>query len=123
MEALSMLDEAGFVEVPGVLASDQGNELMDALNGACFRRAGSRNQLDVPVYQRLAETFRAHPKIGAVLPRGNVAVQCTLFEKSARNNWLVAWHQDVSIPVQERVSDSNCSRWSEDRKSTPLNSS
>jgi ectoine hydroxylase-related dioxygenase (phytanoyl-CoA dioxygenase family) len=41
------------------------------------------------------------------------AVQCTLFAKSIEKNWLVSLHQDLSIPVAERVSSAECSGWSE----------
>jgi ectoine hydroxylase-related dioxygenase (phytanoyl-CoA dioxygenase family) len=42
-----------------------------------------------------------------------VAVQCTLFDKSPEKNWLVTPHQDLSIPVRDRVDDPECSGWSE----------
>jgi ectoine hydroxylase-related dioxygenase (phytanoyl-CoA dioxygenase family) len=41
------------------------------------------------------------------------AVQCTLFAKSEAKNWLVALHQDLSIPVAERVESPLCSGWAE----------
>lgn len=108
-----MLDEAGFAEVPGVLAADQCAELVSALDSAGSGRAGSRNLLDVPACQRLAVAFKAHAQVRPVLPPEAVAVQCTFFDKSAGNNWLVALHQDLSIPVQERVPHPDCSGWSE----------
>jgi ectoine hydroxylase-related dioxygenase (phytanoyl-CoA dioxygenase family) len=40
-------------------------------------------------------------------------VQCTLFVKSPTNNWLVSLHQDLSIPVAERVDNPECHGWSE----------
>jgi len=46
------------------------------------------------------------------LPADAVAVQCTLFDKSPERNWLVALHQDLAIPVQERVDAAECSGWS-----------
>jgi ectoine hydroxylase-related dioxygenase (phytanoyl-CoA dioxygenase family) len=42
-----------------------------------------------------------------------VAAQCTLFSKSIATNWLVPLHQDLSIPVAERVDSGRCSGWSE----------
>jgi ectoine hydroxylase-related dioxygenase (phytanoyl-CoA dioxygenase family) len=42
-----------------------------------------------------------------------VAVQCTYFEKSSARNWLVPLHQDLSIPVAERVDECGWSGWSE----------
>jgi hypothetical protein len=113
MEMVLVFDNAGFVEIRRVLAADHCAALVTALRGAPPGLAGSRNLLDVPACQRLAAAFREHTEIGPLLPRGAVAVQCTLFDKSARNNWLVALHQDLSIPVQKRVPHSGCSGWSE----------
>jgi ectoine hydroxylase-related dioxygenase (phytanoyl-CoA dioxygenase family) len=48
-----------------------------------------------------------------LLPRDAVAAQCTLFNKSPAKNWLVALHQDLSIPVSSRVDSPECSGWSE----------
>jgi ectoine hydroxylase-related dioxygenase (phytanoyl-CoA dioxygenase family) len=39
-------------------------------------------------------------------------VQCTLFDKSPRANWLVALHQDLSIPVRDRVPHPDLLGWS-----------
>jgi len=41
-----------------------------------------------------------------------VCVQCTYFHKSATTNWSVAWHQDRSIPVAERVESDLLRGWS-----------
>ena len=113
MRAVSALDHAGFAAVPGVLSVDQCAELVTVLDNAGCGRAGSRNLLDVAACQRLASTFKAHAQIGPFLPQGAVAVQCTFFDKSVDNNWLVALHQDLSIPIQKRVLHPDCSGWSE----------
>jgi ectoine hydroxylase-related dioxygenase (phytanoyl-CoA dioxygenase family) len=47
------------------------------------------------------------------LPADSVAVQCTLFDKTPGRNWLVALHQDRSIPVRQRISGAGLSGWSE----------
>ena len=108
-----MLEETGVAEIPGVLAASDCMELVTALDGAHLKRAGSRNVLDVAACQRLATGLRSHSKLRPLLPSNAVAVQCTLFDKSTDRNWLVALHQDLSIPVQERVSHPDCSGWSE----------
>ena len=41
------------------------------------------------------------------------AIQCTYFEKSPSQNWLVSLHQDLSIPLRERTKYSVCRAWSE----------
>lgn len=39
-------------------------------------------------------------------------MQCTLFDKAADRNWLVGWHQDLAVPVRDKVMDAACSGWS-----------
>ena len=108
-----MLEDAGFAQIPGALATDQCAELLTAIDGGGTGRAGARNLLDVPTCQKLAATFKAHAQVGPFLPHGAVAVQCTLFDKSPEKNWLVALHQDLSIPVRERAPHPECTGWSE----------
>lgn len=65
--------------------------------------AGSRDLLEQPWCAALACRLQQHPAVAALLPASHRAVQCTFFEKSAARNWLVALHQDLSIPVAERA--------------------
>ena len=41
-----------------------------------------------------------------------VPFRATLFDKSARANWLVVWHQDTALPLRERVNDPAWGPWS-----------
>lgn len=65
---------------------------------------GTRCLLDNDWCQSLASLLKSRvaqkiPEIASL-----VAVQCTLFNKSATSNWFVAYHQDRSIPVASCVS-------------------
>lgn len=60
----------------------------------------------------LAQQLRAHPSISACLPADARAVQCTYFEKTADRNWLVAPHQDLSVPVAQQVAAPGWQGWS-----------
>jgi hypothetical protein len=90
----------GFAHLANVLPSAA--PLVDVLlpNGPV---GGSRCLLDQPWCVQIARTLRAHALIAPLLPGDAVAVQCTYFEKSSSRNWLVAVHQDLSIPVAGRV--------------------
>ncbi len=40
-------------------------------------------------------------------------VRATLFEKSGKANWLVAWHQDTALPLTSRFEAPGWGPWSE----------
>ena len=70
-------------------------------------RAGQRHLIDHPAVTQLLANPALVKLISAAL--GCHAVACrafaykaTLFDKSTDANWLVAWHQDISIPVANR---------------------
>ena len=75
--------------------------------------AGSRTLLLDPLCRDLATRVRSDTRIAPLLPADPMAVQCTLFDKSPGKNWLVALHQDLSIPVRDRVQSRDCAGWSE----------
>jgi ectoine hydroxylase-related dioxygenase (phytanoyl-CoA dioxygenase family) len=60
----------------------------------------------------LARRIRGHSVLNLLIPAEFVAAQCTYFEKSTSRNWLVPIHQDLSIPVAERVSHPALRGWS-----------
>ena len=74
---------------------------------------GQRNLLKHPWCRALAERLLRLPAITALLPSSAVAVQCTYFEKTLARNWLVPLHQDLSIPVAQRVDHPALQGWSE----------
>lgn len=74
---------------------------------------GSRCLLERREIAALAVSLKAHRVLGSLIPKDHVAVQCTYFEKSSDRNWLVALHQDLSIPVARRVSAPELRGWSE----------
>lgn len=61
--------------------------------------AGSRRLLETPWCQNLATTLRKRLTPRYPVLRELVAIQCNYFHKSSESNWLVAFHQDISIPV------------------------
>lgn len=74
--------------------------------------AGTRNLLEYDWCRELAMKLRRHPAVSQALAPPLVAMQCTLFEKTVGKNWLVALHQDLSIPVRERVDHPALQGWS-----------
>ena len=75
--------------------------------------AGSRNLLDVPGLSELARLLRGHAALAPLLPADAVCVQCTLFAKTPDTQWAVGAHQDLSIPVAERIDAPGFTGWRE----------
>ena len=105
-------DRDGYAIIERVLEAARCETIASRLRDTAAGHVGSRNVLQLPWCRELAAAVRAHPEIGPLLPAGAVAVQCTRFDKSPTRNWLVAAHQDLSIPVRERVALPACAGWS-----------
>jgi hypothetical protein len=104
-------DVPGFAIEPDVLAPHEcdliGQRIRsDTLSG------GTRNMLSEGWCRDLAARLLRHPKLANMMGDGDVAVQCTYFEKSLVRNWLVALHQDLSIPVAQKVDEPRLKGWS-----------
>jgi hypothetical protein len=105
--------KSGYFVIPGVIDAVLNRRLGAFVGGLANEGAGSRNLLDQAWCARLASVLRGDARINSLLPCNAVAVQCTLFDKSPTKNWLVALHQDLTIPVMRRVDRPECSGWSE----------
>ena len=102
----------GFAVIPEVLADSECQGVLNAVLEQERTESRSRAWLTHPWCQKLALSLKQHAALVGIVGPGAVAVQCTLFEKSPDNNWLVSLHQDLSIPVRERVADRELTGWS-----------
>lgn len=102
----------GFLLIRGLLAIEQRQALIAQLATLPPGTAGQRELLEQPWCEALARWLKSLPQLREALPTEAVAVQCTLFEKSPDRNWLVTPHQDLAIPVAERVAHPLLSGWS-----------
>jgi hypothetical protein len=112
-KTVSEFKKSGYFVIPGVIDAVLNRRLGAFVGGLANGGAGSRRLLDEAWCAHLAGALRGNGKMNSLLPRNAVAVQCTLFDKSPTKNWLVALHQDLSIPVSRRVESLECSGWSE----------
>ena len=102
----------GFLLLPGLLAPPQRKALIQELAALPAVSAGQRDLLDQAWCRSLAQWLLDLPPLRCHLPTDPVAVQCTLFEKSADRNWLVSPHQDLAVPVARRVGHPALGGWS-----------
>jgi ectoine hydroxylase-related dioxygenase (phytanoyl-CoA dioxygenase family) len=101
-----MLDLDGFEIVPKVISPALRDELVSRVTHLPL----SRSLLEEPWCRKLAAFLRISP-LAPLLPDSLVAVQCTYFDKSENSNWFVAYHQDLTIPVMQRIASRECIAW------------
>lgn len=115
---MQQLEQAGFLILPEVLSSKTVNNLITAIDR--FLRGHSakseyamRHLLQaVPDVQLATETPRFRSLVEAVLGPKAFVVRSIFFDKTAEANWKVAWHQDLTIAVRERMDVPGFSAWS-----------
>jgi len=112
------LEEHGFVIVPQVLESEAVDNLVTAIERCLTARAGdSRHALRnlgqaVPLVQSAAECGGVRLLVEQVLGPEAVLVRSLFFDKTSEANWKVAWHQDLTIAVRNRIEVPGFSAWS-----------
>ena len=100
----------GFATVSNFLGTIEQKELLDVLG--ILSGAGQRGLLTVPAVAALA---RSEPLLDLVRPhvvREPFPVRAIYFDKSPEANWLVPWHQDLTLALRSRVEVSGFGPWS-----------
>ena len=75
-------------------------------------RAGQRHLIDHPAVIKLVANPALVNLIRSAMGVKAFAYKATLFDKSTAANWLVAWHQDLSIAVATRYEVPTWNGWS-----------
>lgn len=113
--------EQGFAIVSHVLSSAEIAELSAALkhvdDAVAVRSRGDvyaiRNLLDmVPEVRKLAVSQAIRNLVEPILGQKAFPIRGVFFDKTPEANWKVAWHQDVSITVQEKREVPGFGPWS-----------
>ncbi|MDR3637023.1 MAG: phytanoyl-CoA dioxygenase family protein [Isosphaeraceae bacterium] len=118
---LTALKRDGYAVVPDVAGQPVVADLVRALEAvrpgaAALDRGGGvyamRNLLrDVPESRRLAESRAIRALVEPVLGPNLFAVRGLFFDKTAESNWLVPWHQDLTIAVRARTAAAGYGPW------------
>lgn len=66
-------------------------------------RAGARNLMAIPEIRELAQDERLLRIGERIQGRRLVPYKATLFEKTGKANWLVAFHQDTALPIETYI--------------------
>ena len=94
----------------GVLEDEECAELIRALGPV--RGAGERGLLGHRAVARLAASERLKALLRPHLSVEPLPVRAIYFDKTPDSNWLVAWHQDLTIALRERREISGWGPWS-----------
>jgi len=105
------MDE-GHVVMPGMFTRRETEHLRAAVESLPVRRAGLRHVLRHHGIRRIAEDPRLLHLATRLLGASAIPFKATLFTKSKQSNWLVPWHQDLSLPVRTRVDVPGWGPWS-----------
>jgi len=110
MSETRSLTQNGFAIVPRILDQGKCRELIDHLGP--IDGAGRRALLKTP---KVAELASSNLLLGLVRPHLRFEprpVRGIYFDKSTDANWLVSWHQDLTISVRKRVNLPGFGPWS-----------
>ncbi len=101
----------GFLIHQGVLGSriiaelaEEADRVAKEAGSACVRHLRSRSECFL--------NFATSDFLRPLLPRGMRPVRSILFDKTPDENWPVAWHQDLTITVQEQKEVEGYGPWS-----------
>ena len=114
LQATTELSKNGYQIVPHVLANEECDQLIGRLSAADVvrSRAGARHLLSIPEIGNVATDPRIVDSIRDALGLTPVPFRATLFEKTQETNWLIAWHQDTALPLEERFEAPDWGPWS-----------
>jgi len=107
-----LLKEDGFEIIPSILTKTEIKALQAALSSLKIV-PGHRN-----IMQRVPDitTLAISPKILGLLEKllgsKSFPVRSIFFDKTPKANWLVPWHQDLSITVKQRLDLPGYGPWS-----------
>jgi Phytanoyl-CoA dioxygenase (PhyH) len=114
MEWREEVEANGFGIREGVLPEDWANESIneDVRRSPMRGRAGLRHALFSASVRHIAGCKPMKQLSCAVLGPRAFAFRATIFDKSPRANWLVAWHQDRALPLRHRIDVPGWGPWS-----------
>ena len=104
------LEADGFVMVRGLVGESEQRILLAALGEP--DGAGSRGILAVPQIRTWARSAAILSRVMTHLGPQAQPVRAIFFDKSPVANWLVPWHQDVTIAVESAVDALGFGPWS-----------
>jgi hypothetical protein len=105
-------DRDGALLFGGVLSAAEVAALADRLEPQITGRPGTRLKVEPDMATLLAADGAVGRVAAGLIGLDAIPVRAVLFDKSPDANWIVAWHQDRTIPVRERRETPGFGPWS-----------
>jgi len=106
----SEVQERGFTIITGILEKAECEELLSTLGP--ISGAGRRGLLGTPAVALLANSTRLVKFVELHLQSEPRPVRAVYFDKSSTKNWLVSWHQDLTLALRDRHEVPGFGPWS-----------
>jgi len=113
MNIATQFAEHGFAVVPDVFNSDEINKIIECIDNADANHPAFRKTADLFAIRRFlktipeVETFVLKEGLTNLLEQlfgaSYFIVKAIYFDKPVQSNWFVAWHQDLTISVDEKA--------------------
>jgi hypothetical protein len=104
------VEQHGFAIVPRVIEADEQRDLLSILGPVSG--AGRRGLLALPAVTELARSSRFLNLVRPHLPSEPFPVRAIYFDKSPDTNWLVPWHQDLTLALRASAEVPGFGPWS-----------
>jgi Phytanoyl-CoA dioxygenase (PhyH) len=104
------VDQHGFAVVPLVIGDDEQRKLLSSLGPVSG--AGRRGLLALPAVAELARSPLLLNLVRPHLPSEPFPVRAIYFDKSSDTNWLVPWHQDLTLALRASAEVPGFGPWS-----------
>ena len=110
----AQIEQQGFALIPGILQANEVAALLHTLADLDHQRsrAGVRHILSHAAVKAIAHDARLLAIAQGILGESAFPFRATLFDKSPEANWLIAWHQDTALPLQEKHATPGWGPWS-----------
>jgi hypothetical protein len=116
---IAALEDQGFAILPDVLSRRVVDEVVArmeswSLNSSTVQSGYAMRHLikSVPAIKQVAESAAVRSLVEPVLGPSAFVARSIFFDKTPEANWKVAWHQDLTIAVREKLEVDGYTAWS-----------
>lgn len=96
------MNQPGYWIAESVFSNEECENIMEtiSLSEIISGRGGTRNLMAIGAIAELAKDVRLLNFTRQITGSDLIPYKALLFEKTGKANWLVAWHQDTALPVE-----------------------